>query len=82
MGICRSVGRRCQQVPGFVPGLIGGRSPTSILVRNNLGLVVDGVGDGAVGIPKRDADGGAVARRGGCLFVTHLAEDLFVKARE
>ena len=34
---------------------------TSILVRNNLGLVVHQVGDGAVGVAEGDADDGALA---------------------
>ena len=34
---------------------------TSVLVRNDLGLVVDEVGDGAVGVAKGDANGSALA---------------------
>ena len=48
---------------------------TAVLVRNDLGLVVDQVGDGAVGVAKGDADGGALAWLGAslCPVVTHFA---------
>jgi hypothetical protein len=41
-------------------GSMSGRL-TSVLVRNDLGLVVDEVRDGAVGVAKGDADGSALA---------------------
>jgi len=46
------------------------RRLTSVLVGNHLGLVVDGVGDGAVGVAKGDTNDGAVVHSH--LLVAHL----------
>lgn len=49
-----------------------GMARTAILVGDNLSLIVDSAGDGAVGVARGDTDDGALAGRNADLGLAHF----------